>query len=239
MRLLLTRPEPGASATMARLAGLGHEVVCDPMLRIVPTGRPLPRGPFDALAFTSLNAVRALAADERAADFFSRPAFAVGHRTAAEARGAGFREVIDCAGDVASLAHTLAQHLPPGAHVLHAAGEERAGSIATAIPGRTISVEVCVLYRAVPATELSTEAQQALATGGLEGALHYSPRTVAALLAAVERAGLMDALGKLRHFCLSAAVATPLKAAGLRVAAASRPEEPSLLALLPACDPAR
>lgn len=234
MRLLLTRPEPGASATMVRLLELGHQVVSDPMLQIVPTGRPVPRGSFDALAFTSLNAVRMLATHETAADLFALPTFAVGHRTAAEAQAAGFRNVIDCAGDVGSLARTLALHLPPGARVLHAAGEDRAGNMAAAIAGRAISVDVCVLYRAVPASDLSPEARDALSMGELGGALHYSPRTAAALLAAVEKAGLMDALRQLRHFCLSAAVAAPLTAAGLSARASERPEEASLLALLPA-----
>lgn len=234
MRLLLTRPEPGASATTARLVALGHEVVSDPMLQIVPTGRPLPRGRFDALAFTSVNAVRALAAGERAAEFLALRAFAVGHRTAAEAQAAGFRDVVDCAGDVGSLALTLALDLPPGARVLHAAGEDRAGNLGAAIAGRAISVEVCVLYRAIPAVQLSEPALEALAGGHLEGALHYSPRTVAALLAAAQKARLMDALRHLQHFCLSTAVAAPLSEAGLAATASERPEEASLLALLPA-----
>ncbi|QTL03061.1 uroporphyrinogen-III synthase [Aquabacter sp. L1I39] len=234
MRLLLTRPEPGASATMARLAALGHQVLSDPMLRIVPTGAALPDADFDALAFTSLNAVRTLANDDRAAKLFGVPAFAVGHRTAAEARGVGFRNVTDCAGDVGSLAHTLATHLPPGSRVLHAAGEDRAGNIGAAMAKWAILVEVCVLYRALPASHLSVEAQGALSAGRLEGVLHYSPRTAAALLAAVQQAGLMDALAKLRHFCLSEAVAAPLRASGLNALSAGRPEEAALLALLPA-----
>ncbi|OYW42996.1 MAG: hypothetical protein B7Z45_01360, partial [Azorhizobium sp. 12-66-6] len=52
-RILLTRPEPGAARTRARLEALGHSVVGDPMLRFKETGAPLPRGPFSALAFTS------------------------------------------------------------------------------------------------------------------------------------------------------------------------------------------
>ncbi len=233
MRLLLTRPEPGASATLARLTALGHEVVSDPMLAIAPTGASLPRGSFDALAFTSLNAVRILAAQATAPEIFALPAFAVGHRTAAEARAAGFKEVIDCAGDVGSLARTLALQLPAGARVLHAAGEERAGNIGAAVAGRAICVDVCVLYRAVPADHLSPETMEALASGALEGALHYSPRTVAALLAATARAGLREKMSSLRHFCLSAAVAAPLRAAGYGAEACDHPEEAALLALLP------
>lgn len=234
MRLLLTRPEPGASATASHLVALGHEVVSDPMLQIVPTGRPLPRGGFDALAFTSVNAVRALAASERAAELLALRAFAVGHRTAAEAQTAGFRDVVDCAGDVGSLAHMLALHLRPGARVLHAAGEDRAGNLGAAIAGRAISVEVCVLYRAIPAVHLSPPTVEALSAGRLEGALHYSPRTVNALLAAAKTARVMDALRHLQHFCLSPAVAAPLGEAGLAAKASERPDEAALLALLPA-----
>lgn len=225
MRILVTRPEPGASATASRLHALGHDVVCDPMLRIEETGTPLPAGPFDAVAFTSPNAARAVAGR-----LVAPSAFAVGSRTAAEARAAGFSDVIDCAGDIVALARTLSERLPPGARILHPAGEDRAADLASLLEGMCIVTHIA--YRAPEAAALGAGSRGALKAGALDVALHFSPRTARALLRCVSEAGLMDPFRRLRHLCLSSAVAAPLSAAGTTVALASEPDEESLLALL-------
>lgn len=227
MRILLTRPEPGAALTAERLRRLGHGVVRDPMLRIVETGAPLPEGPFDAVAFTSPNAARAVAG--RLAGL---PAFAVGSRTAAEARAAGFADVMDCAGDAAALARTLAEMLKPGARILHPAGEDRAADLAALLAARGLSVIPHIVYRAPEAEALGMESRAALRDGTLDAALHFSPRTVRALLRCVSEAGQMEPFRMLRHFCLSQAVAAPLAVAGMAITLAPQPHEEALLALL-------
>ncbi len=231
MRLLITRPEPGAGETAHRLAQMGHQVLCDPMLRIVPTLAPLPEGAFDALAFTSLNGVRALWGHPERARLGMLPAFAVGSRTAAEARRSGFADVTDCAGDLTALSGMLAR-LPRGSRVLHAAGAERAGDLAPTLAAHGIGVDVAVLYQSMPARDLAPVILVALRGGRLDVALHFSPRTVDALLHGVARADAMGPFLALRHLCLSAAVAAPLVAAGAAVAVAEAPNEDALLTLL-------
>ncbi len=231
MRVLVTRPEPGAGDTARRLAALGHSALCDPMLRIVPTGAPLPAGRFDALAFSSLNGVRALADHPARAELGPLPAFAVGTRTAAEARRLGFPDVIDCAGDVVALGARLAT-LPAGSRVLHAAGAERAGDLPTALAPHGISLAVAVLYESRPAQALAPEVIAALHAGTLDAALHFSPRTVAALLHGVAAAGVSGPFLALRQLCLSDAVAAGLRAQGAQVTIAAAPNEDALLTLL-------
>ncbi len=231
MRVLVTRPEPGAGETARRLAALGHTVLCDPMLRIVATGAPLPAGRFDALAFTSLNGVRALAEHPERPLLGALPAFAVGTRTAAEARRLGFSDVTDCAGDVIALGARLAA-LAPGSRVLHAAGAERAGDLGGMLAPRGIAVEVAVLYQSLAADALAPEVAQALRAGTLDAAVHFSPRTVAALLHGVAAAGIDGPFLGLRQLCLSQAVAAPLRALGAAVEIATAPNEDALLTLL-------
>ena len=231
MRVLVTRPEPAASQTAERLSGMGHAALVDPMLRIAPTGAALPDGRFDAVAFTSVNGVKALAAHPGAGRFAALPAFCVGPRTAQAARQAGFAQVTDCAGDAAALAGRLAAALGAGARVLHPAGEDRAADLGALVAGPGLAVELAIVYAALPADALAEATRAALAEGTIGAALHFSPRTVKTLLACAAAAGLDDRLRQVRHLCLSAQVAAPLgTGGGVEIAAA--PNEDALLALL-------
>ncbi|MEW6255419.1 MAG: uroporphyrinogen-III synthase [Pseudomonadota bacterium] len=227
VRLLLTRPEPGAARTARRLRDAGHSVICDPMLRIQPKEEPRPSGPFDAIAFTSANGVACFRGE-----ILNVPVFAVGARTAQAARAAGFTGVTACDGDAAALAARLSADLPRSARILHPAGEERAADLAAMVAPAGLEIVTWEVYRARPAEALSDQTRSALVQGGLDGALHLSPRTVGALLACVAKAGLMEPFGRLRHFCLSPAVAAVLARADVASRVAPIPEEEALLALI-------
>lgn len=231
MLVLLTRPEPAASQTAERLKTLGHDSLIDSMLRIAPTRTPLPEGGFDAVAFTSVNGVRAFAAHPDFARFSALPAFAVGSRTAREARIKGFAKVTDCAGDASALAGRLAADLGEGARVLNPAGEDRAADLAELLAGPGLKVELAIVYAAVPADALSEEARAALAQGTVAAALHLSHRTVQTLLHCVAAAGLQERFAEVRQLCLSAQVAAPFGARD-KVEIAAEPNEDALLALL-------
>ncbi len=62
MRILVTRPEPDASATGQRLEALGHQVTTEPMLQVefLPID-PVAFTGAQAVIATSRNALRALA----------------------------------------------------------------------------------------------------------------------------------------------------------------------------------
>lgn len=232
MHILITRPEPAATETAERLRALGHEVTVDPMLRIVPTGTALPEGPFDAVAFTSINGVKALAAHPAGPALTRLPAYAVGSRTAREAREAGFAAVTDCKGDAPALARALAGTLPAGARVLHVAGEERAADLSELMASPGITVVLAAIYAAVPADTLSEEAKRVIATGAVTAALHFSHRTVQTFLACVAAAGLTDRIAGIRELCISEQVGAPFRKAGIAVEAAAAPNEDALIALL-------
>lgn len=89
MRLLVLRPEPGASETAARARQLGLEPVVAPLFAIRPEpGPPVEADRFDAVLLTSANGAR------HAPPGLTRlPCFAVGERTETAARAAGFVDV--------------------------------------------------------------------------------------------------------------------------------------------------
>lgn len=232
MLTLVTRPSSAAARTIARLEAMGHDVLADPMLLIRPRAAERPADAFDALTFTSIHGVQGLMAQSGWPDMRALPAFTVGPRTAEEALAAGFSTVIDCDGDATALTTRMKQDLPPGTHVLYAAGESRAADLPAALAPAGIMVTIKVVYAAEGAPRLSEETRAALADGRMDCVLHFSRRTVVAFLRCVTAEGLEAQLSGLRHLCLADQVAEPLIQAGLAVEVARAPNEDALFELL-------
>lgn len=232
MRVLVTRPQPDAARTAAKLERRGHRVIVDPVL--TPEILPLPdieAEQFSAIAFTSANAARIAGTNIAFEKLLALPVYAVGGHTAEAARVAGFHDVHDADGDAGALADLIRSELAPGTRVLHLSGEERARDLGELLRPAKIGVEVAALYRMRPATRLGPAAN-ALAANALDAALHFSSRSAATFVALAEQQGLTEAVSRLRHFCISKAVAAPLTALGATVAVAAQPREESLTEML-------
>jgi uroporphyrinogen-III synthase len=233
LRVLITRPQPDAARSAERLAAHGHRVIVEPLLELERVSvEKIPPGPFAALAVTSANAMR-VARDMRELDRFrSMPVFAVGEHSAQAAAEAEFHNVTACGGDAAALAKSIGGRLQRGARVLHLAGEDRAQDLGALLAPAAIDVEILVVYRMRPVESLSAAAIAALKSSHADVVLHYAPRSAATFAALVERHGLKDAARRMRHLCLSPAVAEPLGALGMKTETAVRPDEPALFDLL-------
>lgn len=226
LKIWITRAEPGASATAARVRARGHAPVVEPLLHVEPL--PVDWINLDgvgALAFTSGNAVRAFAAvsPER-----TLRVFAVGQTTAAEARQAGFRSVLSSDGDVNLLADRIATRAIElrGKSVLHPGAAEPAGDLVGELEKAGIMARALPLYDTTP---VEPDAAFLDTLGELDAVLVHSPKAGKALAALLRK----HPAPKLRAFCLSPAVARPLARAKLAGrAAAELPTEDALLNLI-------
>lgn len=209
--LLVLRPEPGAARTAARGAALGLEAIAAPLFTSRPLAwdRPDPAA-FDALMLTSGQALRH-GGDLSA--FHPLPVYAVGARTGAAARNAGFASVTDGDGDAAALLdRALADDRRA---ILHLAGRDhralaQAGACVTVIP----------IYAADAVDALPPAAAAALARDAV--VLLHSPR------AARTFAALTDWRGRIA--ALSPAVAEAAGPGWRAVARAALPTDDALLA---------
>lgn len=119
-RVLVLRPEPGASVTVQRAGELGLDAFAVPLFEIEPVPWSAPDvSHFDGLLLTSANAVRH--AGEQIKALASLPVYAVGEATAAAAHEAGFEIALVGAGGVDRLLAVA----PPGLRLLHLCGEYR------------------------------------------------------------------------------------------------------------------
>lgn len=226
MRVLVTRAPEDAERTSRKLAARGHEALLAPVIRITPTGDPAPPGPWDALVVTSAHAAEALStlADKRV------PVFAVGERTADAVRAEGFSSVAAAEGDAASLSGMIRAALRPGLALLHVTARHHKDEPTASLRAAGFTVLQWEAYEAGAAGSLPPQAIEALRTGEVDAALHYSRRSADLFIHLAEEAGLT--LGAFPHLCLSADVAAPLKASGAEVLVAREPSEDALLALL-------
>lgn len=227
-RVLVTRPEPGASATAARLRAMGFCPVVLPLTRIVATPPAAP-GPCDAVVATSANALRHAPADFLG-PLLGRRLFAVGEATASAARRAGFADIAVAAGTAVDLAALIGRDVPRGARLLHLAGRERTEGFEDDLRARGFAVEIVETYRA---EEVACEAgfiSRLLAGEPLWGALAFSERGGMLLSALADRPQFREAFEGTRFFCISAKVAATLR--GRDALAAAQPTEEAVLALL-------
>lgn len=234
MRLWVTRPEPDAGEQAAALADLGHETLIESLLRIEPIdGEALPLNSIQAVVIGSRNALRALARRPEIARLLPLPLYAVGEATAAYGRALAFEHVHAADGDARSLIDLVARLHASGGTLLHPAGDHLAGDLKGGLEALGFAVVQPIVYRACAVEALSEATQAAIRAGRLQGVILMSPRTSRVYVASMERHGLADAARNMIHYCLSAAVAGPLRAlAATRIAVAARPSQSRLLALI-------
>ncbi len=232
MRVAVTRPQADSERTASVLRARGHEVLVAPLLRVEPVAADI-RNAWAAVIITSANAAAAIAAHPARAALIKLPVFAVGRRSADAARAAGFADVTPAGGDVRDLVRLIAERRADAkGPLLYLAGEDRAADLIGELTTHGIAAEMAVVYRAA-AVPFPDALIAALKAGEVDAVLHFSRRSADNYLAGAAAAGIAEQAKAVRHLCLSAPIAAPLRAAGAsRVAVAARPDEASMIELL-------
>ena len=211
-KLIVLRPEPGASETVERATALGLEARAMPLFKVGPVDWSVPdAGSFDAILLTSANAVRH--AGPQLKGLRGLPVHAVGEATAAAAREAGF--------DIRSAGNDGVERLlgsvEQGVKLLHLCGAHRKD-----VGARQAIVAIPVyVSEALPAPEAFADVQ------GATVALH-SPRA-AIRFAELARTAEFDR-GSVRIAAISAAALAAAGDGWDRSEAARTPSDDALLA---------
>ena len=208
-RLLVLRPEPGASATVAKARGLGLNAVAMPLFEIEPVEWEAPDPErFDGILLTSANALR-FGGDGLKA-LRGLKTYAVGDITAKAARDAGFD--VAAAGDAGI--DRLLGSVEPDLKLLHLCGAERREPA-----DARQEITPVVVYRAIPIEhpDLSGMTDPV--------ALVHSPRAGRRFAELVsDRSGISIA-------AISGAAADAVGEGWRKVEAADQPSDDGLLAL--------
>lgn len=222
MKLLVLRPEPGASATAARIVAAGHQPDLMPLFRLAPIYWSAPKPSlYDALLLTSGNAVRLAGA--RLGDLAALPAYAVGEATARAALTAGLNVRTTGTAGVAALLPLATQ--AGDKRLLWLAGRDHI--MLEPLPGMAIDIAIVYESEALPSPPDFIER-----VAEADAVLLHSPR------AAAHFGWLCDRSGVARNGVTLAALSPAIaEAAGEGWAALFTAESPNDASLLSKLDP--
>lgn len=138
-RIIVLRPQPGATATAQALRAAGHDPLVCPLFVIEQVAWiPADASAYDALLVGSANVFRH--GGPALADLKNLPVYAVGGKTARMALDLGFRVRGQGTGGLAALLPMLVEdgHL----HILRLAGEDHVD-----LPGSRLAIDTRIVYR--------------------------------------------------------------------------------------------
>ena len=169
----------------------------------------------EALVVTSRNGVRGAVAAGLPAAWFELPLFVVGQATGELASQMGFQRVMvpSSEGGVSRLIDYILQEREPlkAQRFLHLRGDQVAGDLKAALGVEGVSVDEALAYRMVESLDLDQITLDFLKNGQLQEVVLLSPRTARVYGAIMRASGLVVEMGRMRHFCLSLAVAQELE----------------------------
>ncbi len=227
-RVLITRPEPGATETAARVAALGFSPVVAPVLSITTC---VVRAP-DHLAATVLTSRNALSACSRI--MHDRPIFAVGTATAALATAAGFERVFNSNGDAHALAALIANTMSPPEGVLFFPTAQGQGiELAASLRHHGFQVLRRVAYRVTSVNSLPQLAALNLRHRRVAVAMFFSAETSRQFVSLLRAAGMAETVKDIEAVSISERAAMALRPLPWRrLSVASTPNQDAMLAML-------
>lgn len=231
-RVLVTRPEPGASETARRLAEMGFEPLVLPLTETVPLSAAIHAEAVDVVAVTSPNAIRH--APQSVFDALKgKPVYAVGRRTGDAARAAGLHVVDDEAGDAERLSRRIDAAFAAPCHVTVLCGQVRRDVLETRLMEAGHRPRLIEIYDTLPLEPSDAAVQSLIGDRPVDDVLLYSANGAVQLARLMVRSGVGKKLAAATYYCLSERIAEAL---GPDVAKTARiadfPAEDRLLLLL-------
>lgn len=214
MRLLVTRPECDAQATINDLRAMGHEVIHLPLMEIEFDGDVrLPDIPLQAVAITSANGARGLAKAGLMPQLSGTPAIVVGEASRRAARDAGFTtiETAETGNVDGIITHIRTTRVPEDGGILYASGERTSGDLQGELEQSGFTVHRTILYRADALGELPDALVKQLKNRQIHGVLLFSPRTAKIWLNLTDKTIAKVDMTDLVHYCLSENVSNIVK----------------------------
>ncbi len=231
MRLIITRPLERARLLSEKLVGEGYEALLAPMLHIENRTFKVPDAPLQALVFTSVQGVEAVASEESLKIF---PAVTVGSKTAGAAALAGFETVYNADGNVEDLYQLILEKGNTGKGLLlHMAGDQTTGKLVERLVEKGFQAERRQVYETRAAKNLPSNVAEKIKKYKFDGVLFFSPRTAHIFNQVIRASGLEDHLSKAFALCLSGNVADMAeKLSWKKIYVSEKPTEQSLITLL-------
>lgn len=209
IRVLVTRPQPGADRTAARLAGIGYEPVVLPLTQTVALAHDLPEAKPDLVVATSPQAFNHLSEGLRVA-LARVPVIVTGDGTATAARDAGLTDIKTAGGNVSSLIDVIGSSDLSDASVLYLAGRVRRPDLELYLQVKAAKLRLIEVYDTV-SVSYSTDKLIEVALGGSFACVFLTSVETVVALAEPACVEFMQAIDNSTYICLSERIAEAVR----------------------------
>lgn len=219
-RVLVTRPEPGATRTLNALQAVGIDAAAIALTEISRVHFELPTGDFDMLMITSQNAVSHGTALLK--QFFTTPVFVVGKRTSEALAG---HTIAAWAENAEELLPKIIIRAPK--RVLFLCGQTRRPELESGLKSAGIHVEVVEVYGADPNRRAPAQLRIFFQSSENTIVLFHAPSAALAFISAIN---VNDVPQSTRFLCMSDAIAAALPVQFQnQITIANHPDEAAML----------
>ncbi|MBW8638501.1 uroporphyrinogen-III synthase [Hoeflea sp. WL0058] len=243
MRVLITRPEPGAARTADRLRSLGHEPVMLPLTRTVGRRDGLLRldaQEAGAFAATSGAAIRHWREVGIAPGRLQTTFYAVGTATGKVAMQAGFSAVRRGSADAAALASTIVADYRSGRlpvtqskPLVYLAGSTRKNTFEADLAAASVPFRTIEIYEIEIISHSTDYLQNVFVDDPVDAVLFYSTVAASCFFDVAAGAKFDKALNNINYICMGSSILAAIPEAFIaQSAVAEQPDEPSLFQLL-------
>ncbi len=205
--ILITRPVEESRVFARKLKQEGFNPKIEPMLEIAWVDFDIPdMDMYQGLVFTSVNAVRGMAAQMKARHIrrVEVPCYCVGDRTAKEARARGFVQAISAKGTADDLVELVAKRAKDKAlPLLYVRGVHTARPVDKMLKNLGFRIDSIVVYEAKPVKTLSPGCITAIRNKQITGITFFSKRTLETFLREVKKNGLLKEFFGIKLLALS------------------------------------
>ena len=225
MNILITRPLIDSEDLMGKLFSLGHKIIHIPTLRILPIKSDLINiNQYDALIFTSANAIRNLKAESKEK---SKPCFCVGSITEKIARQLGYNNTLSAGGTVNALKNliTNSNQISEKSKIAYFCGDNISYDLDLELKREGFKINKFINYKSEKITDLNDKNKEIIINHSPDIIFIYSLRSGESFIEIVRNHSLYPLMTGSKVMCISEKVASLFKTEGWKKVEVFNPGE--------------
>ena len=225
MNILITRPLIDSEDLMGKLFSLGHKIIHIPTLKISPIlSEPVDLNKFDAVIFTSANAIRNLKVINKEKN---KLCFCVGSITEKIARQSGYINTLSAGGTVNALKNLIinSNKINEKSKIAYFCGDNVAYDLDLELKKEGLKINKIINYKSEKITDLNDQNKKIISSHSPDIIFVYSLRSGESFIEITRNHSLYPLMTGSKVMCISEKIASLFKSDGWKKVEVFNPGE--------------
>ena len=214
MNILITRPLIDSEDLMGKLFSLGHKIIHIPTLKILSVPiKPTDLNQYDALVFTSANAIRNL---DVSSEGKKKLCFCVGSITEKIARQSGYNNTLSAGGTVNALKNLIinSKQINEKSKIAYFCGDNITYDLDLELKREGFTIDKFINYKSEKITDINDKNKEIITNHSPDIIFIYSLRSGESFIEIVRNHSLYPLMTGSKVMCISEKVASVFKSKG-------------------------